>query len=132
MGDNQAMKTGSFFITQDILGRVSIARFAPKGFGELPRFAALAPGGWFNSVERDEYCRRYAAQLAGLDPARVWQSLHEIIGGPEPMLLCWEQPGQFCHRRLVADWFLENLGKDVREFTVPNDTRQRGLFDELS
>lgn len=131
LGDNCPMKIGSFFTTSGMPGRIGIARFAPKGFSELPRFSVLAPGPWFKSVGRNDYCRRFAAQLADLDPASVWRSLEEIAGAAEPVLLCWERPGQFCHRRLVADWFHDHLGETVVEYTPPADARQKNLFDEI-
>lgn len=31
------------------------------------------------------------------------------------VLLCWEPNGEFCHRRLVADWFKKELGVEVLE-----------------
>jgi hypothetical protein len=114
------VKTGSFFLTGGLPGRVSIARFAPKDHRDLPRYGALAPGAWFKSVPEEEYRRRYAAQLACLDPEAVWADLHGLADGSEPVLLCWERPGQFCHRRLVAGWFEETLGVAVPEFTPPS------------
>ena len=120
------MKTGSFFLTAGLPGRVSIARFAPKGHRDLPRYGALAPGPWFNSVSVEDYRRRYAEQLAALDAAAVRADLHDLAAGAEPVLLCWERPGQFCHRRLVADWLKETLGEDVPEH--PADPGQPDLF----
>ena len=113
------MKTGSFFTTEGLPGRVSIARFAPKGYRALPRFGALAPGAWFKSAGEDEYRLRYAAQLARLDPQATWAALNALAGGAEPVLLCWERPGQFCHRRLVAGWFEDALGATVPEHEAP-------------
>jgi hypothetical protein len=119
------MKTASFK-TYDGPGRVSIARYAPRrtpaGFRV---FSSLAPGPWFNSVSREEYERRFAQEILGkLDPLRTWNVLHQVAGdGREPILMCWEAPpfdahGQgdnWCHRRLVADWFQVKLGQYVPE-----------------
>lgn len=38
--------------------------------------------------------------LSKLDPVRVLEEL-----GPDPILLCYEKPNDFCHRHIVADWF---------------------------
>jgi len=40
------------------------------------------------------------------------------------VLLCWERPlfrmpGNWCHRRLVADWFAATLGHQVYELIPP-------------
>ncbi len=103
-------------------GRISIARFPPRGTPPGFRvYRALAPGPWFKSVDGDEYRRHYAAQLAALDPRATWDELHALAGGAEPVLLCWERKADlvagraFCHRRIVAEWFAERLGERVGE-----------------
>ena len=45
-----------------------------------------------------------------LDPKKVFEEL-----GENSVLLCWEKPSDFCHRHLVADWFKEKLGIEVKE-----------------
>jgi hypothetical protein len=82
----------------------------------------LAPGDWFKSVDRPEYERLYAAQLANLDPYQVVADLQELAGGAEPVLLCWERPPfsatNFCHRRLVAAWLETHTGVVVDELDL--------------
>ncbi len=117
------MKTASFF-TYAGPGRVSIARFAPRGTPAGFRiYKTLAPGSWFNSVSKEEYERLYFDGLAQLDPKETWDRLHDLAGGAEPVLLCWEKPPfddkNWCHRRMVAKWFQDQLGVDVPELTVP-------------
>jgi hypothetical protein len=123
------MKTASFFTYQGP-GRVSIARFAPRGTPKGFRiFKALAPGSWFNSVSREEYEKRFAVEiLAPLDANVVANQLQELAGeGVEPHLLCWERPPfddresdgtNWCHRRIVAQWFQDKLGIEVPELGV--------------
>lgn len=115
------MKTASFFEYAGP-GRISIARFPPRGTAAGFRVCrALAPGPWFKSVEETEYRRRYDAQLAGLDPRATWDLLHELAGEAEPVLLCWERKAQiaageaFCHRHMVAAWLRASLGEAVEE-----------------
>ena len=119
------MKTASFF-TFTGAGRISIARWAPRDVpAGFRTFRPLAPGPWFKSVDRDEYQRRYVAQLAPLDPAQVWDELHRLAAPAEPVLLCWERPADlaagkaFCHRRMVAQWFDSTLGLLVPELHPP-------------
>jgi len=84
------MKTSSFRLYTGP-GRISIARWAPRGCPAGYRvFTPLAPGKWFNSVADDEYIALYMKQLAALDPQKTWDQLHELAGGHEPVLLCWE------------------------------------------
>ncbi len=116
------MKTASFF-TYRGPGRISIARWAPRRHPKGYRiFRELAPGEWFNSVPRDEYLRRFEAEVLDvLSPFHTWAKLEELAGGVEPVLLCWEKPpfteGNWCHRRIVAEWFKEHMGKDVPEMS---------------
>lgn len=115
------MKTACFFEYTGP-GRISIARFPPRGTPAGFRvYRALAPGPWFKSVPQDEYRRRYAEQLAALDPVRTFDALTALADDAEPVLLCWERKAEleagraFCHRRIVADWLAERLGLDVPE-----------------
>jgi len=115
------MRTASFFDYTGP-GRISIARFPPRRTPEGFRvFRALAPGPWFNAVDEPEYRRRYAEQLAALDPKTTFDALTDMAAGAEPVLLCWERKVDlvagraFCHRRIVADWFRDTLGASVDE-----------------
>lgn len=54
--------------------------------------------------------RYYAGILATLDPQKVFDDL-----GEDAILLCWEKPGTFCHRRIVAEWLEDRLKIQVDE-----------------
>ena len=113
------MRTASFF-TYTGPGRVSIARYAPRGTpAGFKVYKALAPGSWFNSVSREEYERLYAQQLGQLNPRQVAADLHALAGDAEPVLLCWERPPftetNWCHRRIVADWLRATIVVSVPE-----------------
>lgn len=56
------------------------------------------------------YTNAYYNQiLSKLDPFSVWSTIKGQT------LLCWEKPGDFCHRRIVAGWLEMNLGVFVPE-----------------
>jgi len=115
------MQTASFF-TFNGSGRIAISRSVPRGIS--PGFLVcrkLAPGVWFNSVPRNEYERLFRLEILGpLDPQRMWDELHAMTGGAEPVLLCFERPPftwkNYCHRRMVAEWFEMALGVVVPEY----------------
>jgi uncharacterized protein YeaO (DUF488 family) len=99
-----------------LLRAVAISRSQPRGWtGRV--YEPLAPS-WrlvqaakSGAVDEDEYIRRYQEEvLSKLDPGRVFAEL-----GEDAILLCWENSGAFCHRRLVAEWLEENLGVSVPE-----------------
>ena len=74
------------------------------------------------SQYRDIY---FGEILAPLDPQKVYDDLHEHAAGVDPVLLCWEKPpfditgDNWCHRRMVAEWFCNRLGVDVPEYEPP-------------
>lgn len=122
------MKTASFFSYQGP-GRISIARFPPRNIpAGFKVYRKLAPGTWFNSVSVEEYLQRFDAEiLAPLDPADTWNELYRLTAPYEPVLLCWERPPvaasevlghDFCHRRIVAEWFERELGMVVDEIKI--------------
>ena len=114
------MKTASFF-TYTGPGRISIARYAPRGTpAGYRQYRALAPDADMLKMSQALYLPRYATILERLDPQQVWDDLHRLAGDQEPVLLCWERPpftaSNWCHRRLVADWFERVLGVTVPEW----------------
>lgn len=94
---------------------VSIARWPPRWWGPGRRCILLAPS--VDLLKRakaglpwPEYVEEYKRDvLDKLDPARVYADLSDSI------LMCWERPGEPCHRRLVAEWIEEKIGVKVSE-----------------
>jgi hypothetical protein len=114
------MKTASHF-TFFGAGRISISLGSPRGLPAGYRiFKVLAPKREWMNAPRELYIPRFRAEvLAPLDPQQVWDKLHELANGAEPVLQCFEKPPftveNFCHRRLVAEWFGDRLGHEVLE-----------------
>ena len=72
------------------------------------------------SLRYDPYRHAYFREILGtLDPVRVYAELIALAGGHEPVLLCFERPpltrDNWCHRRMVAEWFGDQLGLDIPE-----------------
>lgn len=123
-------------------GRIVISRGFPRTLGEgYKLYRPLNPGRWFNDPEltsnQEKFRERYFNEiLKPLDPQKVYDHLHKIAEGNEPVLLCWEdvtKPDQWCHRRMVADWFEDQLGVKVPEFVPAKKaaakTNQASLFE---
>ncbi|MFA7177609.1 MAG: DUF488 family protein [Smithellaceae bacterium] len=94
---------------------VSIARWPPRWWGKRARFISLAPPGDLvkrfktGSVSWPDYCAEYQSVLDKNDPAEIYELLKGKI------LLCYEKPGENCHRRLVADWLEKTLKIKIPE-----------------
>jgi hypothetical protein len=113
------MKTSCFFSYQGP-GRISIARYEPRGVKGYRRYSALAPRAEMLKMSYEEYLPLYLAILARLDPQKVWDDLHALVAPAEPILLCWERPPltatNWCHREMVCSWLKGTLGFDVEEY----------------
>lgn len=107
------MKTSNFWISGSSPSAVSIARRHPRGWQGC-EYKKLAPSWKLINLAKvgkiDEYVCQYNALLDSLNAKEVFEEL-----GSDSILLCWEKPGDFCHRRLVAEWFEQELGIEVPE-----------------
>ena len=57
----------------------------------------------------------YETVLSQLDPKQVYDELEGRI------LLCFENPDEFCHRHIVAEWLELSLGVKVSEVVLIED-----------
>ena len=116
---------------------VSISRGEPRQ--RLPfryrRMRALAPDNqtW---AHKDEAAFRlsYLRQLDALSAGVILERLSDLSDGLPVALLCWEKPGELCHRRYVADFIEREAGIVVPELQhgmIPKrpDTTTPTLFD---
>lgn len=113
------MKTACFFHCATP-GRISIARFAPRGMAGYRVYRKLAPTGHMLKMAYPQYRELYFRDILGaLDPLATWDELHRLVHPNEPVLLCWERPpltpSNWCHRSMVAEWFKRELGHEVPE-----------------
>lgn len=116
------MKTASYF-TYFGPGRIGITVGTPRRtLAGYRMYRQLAPRRNMLDLPyapfRDVFLREI---LNPLDPQKVAKELNELAGGHEPVLLCFERPPftatNWCHRRIVAEWFRDRLGLDVPEYT---------------
>ena len=115
------MKTSCFHTYQGP-GRISIARYEPRGTKGYRRYSALAPRPDMLKMTYEQYRPLYLAILERLDPAKVVADLEYLAEPHEPVLLCWERPPltatNWCHRTMVAEWLQEKLGMSVPEMPL--------------
>ena len=113
------MKTASYYSFKGP-GSIGITVGTPRGISGLVFFRALAPHrNMLKGLTPEQYIERFDDILRQQDPRETWDRLHELVAPHEPVLLCYERPPftreNWCHRRLVADWFKATLGEVVEE-----------------
>ena len=107
---------------------ISICGKAPDWYDGL-QYKKLAPKydffmEWKKNHDNDYYIKCFNDQvLDGLELARAlndlqllipynirYQMQHSVANSPDwhIALICYEKPGDFCHRHLVADWLAKN------------------------
>ena len=116
--------TGNFANTKKYtaagLFPVSIALSARYFNGALYR--KLNPDySYMNDLE-SEYVPKFNQKLKNLSAKSVIKELEELSLGKDVVLLCHEKAGEFCHRRLVADWLNRELGIEVMELGKMEDS----------
>lgn len=110
-------------LPEDVV-KVCISRTAPKGFVANEVIPLLSPDSrtlWDykdGRIDKDEYTRQYVGKLDRNKTfvRQVFDGLERKYPGRDVALLCWEAPGEFCHRRLLADWAARNLGVEIPEW----------------
>lgn len=100
--------------------RICIARGAPRWEPSILRYAPLAPGKWYKTVDEIEYRKLYFGEILGkLDPNKVVEDLKAKGLGRPVAILCWEAPQKWedwCHRGYVSQWLHSEIGLEVPEY----------------
>jgi hypothetical protein len=113
--EESVMTTGSFRNCANIRGAVSISIGVPQ-FYHGPQYKRVAPRREMLKMDRADYDFHFKLILMKLDPQEVYRDLGRMAGGVEPILLCWERPNTWCHRRKVAEWLEDALGIEITEY----------------
>ena len=113
---------------------VAISQFPPDWY-KGKKLRRLAPSQELlrlyksGQITEDGYVERYKTEtLSQFDPRTLCQNLYDYFGGKDVCLMCFEKPGDFCHRHLVSEWF-RDAGYDAREWAVQME--QFSLFDDI-
>ena len=138
---NKTIKTmkiyTSYFANSKNLARegimmISIARYSPKWYDGL-RYTVVAPTSYMLSAacSHEEYVRRYKDILSHFNADSIVNAITTMSKGVDVALCCYEKPGEFCHRHLLAEWLTKN-GHEVKEWEPAQkkvDAQQLTLFD---
>ena len=115
-------------ISKDI-EKIAIVRYLPRWFNGI-NYQTLAPSKEiFRMNDEKRFTEIFSKHLCSLNAAKIVNELRLLSGGKDIALLCYEKPGDFCHRHLVANW-LKNNGFNVVEY--PNSCKHEPKFEQLS
>lgn len=108
----------------DTIVPISICAKAPDWYEGL-QYKKLAPKWnffkeWQENHDNNYYIKCFDEQVIGkLDAYTVLMELSKLAGFEnrhnDICLICYEKPGDFCHRHLVADWLTKN-GFECKEW----------------
>lgn len=110
---------------------------------------ALYPPRWFNGISmrnvaptpsilhtkgqtREQYTERYRNEvLSRVNPHQFMENLRSMSQGHDVALCCYEKPGDFCHRHILANWLSGATNEPITEWGVsdrPKQPEQLNLF----
>ena len=110
---------------------IGVALWPPRFFrGISMKQVALRRYMLDDRLTDEEYIRMYRNDVLRLVDARSFiQDLERASRGMDVALCCFEKPGDFCHRHILAKWLNEQTGIEVSEFGVA-ESRQETLKPE--
>ena len=107
--------TSNFKIAGHLPQAVAISLGVPRGWRGARCTVLAPPRPLIKIMDPETFIPLYKAQvLDKLDPHKIIKDL----GGDNFIMLCWEDPGVFCHRRVVAAWMQKQTGVLVEEFDL--------------
>lgn len=111
---------------------VAISLSIPKWLTvQLPNCRELNPKPYMLHMDKEPYTAAYNRILDSLSPQDIVAFLERVSDGKDVVLLCFEKPGDFCHRQLVAEWLNKNLQLDVREYAKSEPPKPKIVQPEL-
>ncbi len=99
---------------------ICVAIGKPRFIAGIPQMLNVCPTRYMVSgpCSHDEYLKLYDRILASQDATQVVKQIEMLSGGKDVALCCYEKPGDFCHRHILAKWITENTGIEITEFGV--------------
>lgn len=110
---------------------IAIVRFMPRWtkLPQIPNYDHLAPKSMWMNLPEEEFKTAFRSYLNELKVNVVIYQLELLSRGNDVALICYEKPGEFCHRRIVAEWLKEIAGITVEEY---EPTQDKKTFNQLS
>ena len=109
---------------------IGIARWKPRFYNGVCMYS-VAPTTYMLSdmCGQEEYVELYNEILRKRGAHNILNEINALAQGRDVALLCYEKPGDFCHRHLLADYLNKELGLNICEYSAPEHTaKQTSLF----
>lgn len=105
---------------------IGVALWPPRFFRGIS-MKQVAPRRYMldDRLTDEEYIRMYRNDVLRLVDARSFiQDLERASRGMDVAMCCFEKPGDFCHRHILAKWLNEQTGIEVSEFGVAESKQE--------
>ena len=94
---------------------ISIALFPPKWYDgdallDLTPDLTIFTGYKENIITEERFKKFYKYKIKQLGKERILKMIEDIADGQDVALICFEAPGGFCHRHILADYL------DIEEY----------------
>ena len=67
-------------------------------------------------IDEKDYTAQYLKEIEKRHTSSsLYDSLISAYGGQDVAMLCFEKRGEFCHRRIMAQWLEQVPGVEVKE-----------------
>ena len=120
--------TSNFKIAGYLPQAVAISLGVPRGWQGFRYLALVPPRALIKIMDPETFIPLYRTQILDrLDPYKIIRDL----GSDDFVMLCWEAPGEFCHRRVVAAWLRKHTGILVEELN-PKLRRHQDWLREMT
>lgn len=98
---------------------ISVALWKPKFFNGAS-IIEVAPTRYMlsSACNMNEYLVLYSRMLSDLNAFKILERINELSEGKDVALCCYEKPGDFCHRHLLAEWLTKETGVEIIEYGV--------------
>ncbi len=125
----------SYFGRKKLLERsgivpICIALWRPRWYEGIS-YLPVAPKAFMlrdANQTQEQYIERYKRLVLGsLRVENVVRDIGILSGGRDAALLCYEKPGEFCHRHLLAQWITEQSGLEVTEWMTEEEAKTEEL-----
>lgn len=102
---------------------VSVARWQPRYCPVACVMLDVAPTVYMlKEATSEQYDAEYQKILSRLDVPGFIKRLEIASGGKDVALCCYEKPGEFCHRHVLAEYLTKQTGIEIEEFVATPPT----------